>query len=110
MGPADRAVLAAFSRVLPRNRWRAFFVRPETLLDWHRRSVARRWSYSRGPGRPRKCKETRELIIRLASENPTWGYRRIAGELHCLGIDVAASTVWTILKDAGIERHRVGPA
>jgi putative transposase len=69
LGPADRALLAAFSRVLPRNRWRAFVVRLEMLLRWHRRLVARRWSYRSGPGQPRKCKETRELIIRLASEN-----------------------------------------
>lgn len=100
---ADRALLAALSCVLPRDRWPAFFVRPETLLRWHRRLVARRWTYRAGPGRPRKRKEIRELVIRLASENPTWGYRRIAGELQRLGTDVAASTVWAILKDAGID-------
>ena len=88
---------------MPREYWPAFFVQPETLLLWHRRLVARRWTYHTGPGRPRKRKEPRELIIRLASENPTWGYRRIAGELHRLGIDAAASTVWAILKDAGID-------
>ena len=103
LGPADRALLAAFSRAMPRRRWRTFFVRPETLLRWHRRLVARRWTYHRKPGRPSKRKEIRELIIRLASENPTWGYRRIAGELHGLGIDLAASTVWAILKEAGVD-------
>jgi putative transposase len=79
--PADRAFLAALARALPRRRWSAFFVQPATLLRWHRRLVARRWTYGAGPGWPRKRKETRELVIRLASENPTWGYRRIAGEL-----------------------------
>jgi len=103
LGPADRALLAAFSHAMPRRRWRVFFVRPDTLLRWHRRLVARRWTYPARPGRPRKRKEIRELIIRLASENPSWGYRRIAGELHGLGIDLAASTVWAILKDAGID-------
>jgi putative transposase len=91
------------SRVLPRNRWPTFFVGPETLLAWHRRLVARRWTYGGGPGRPRKQKEFRELVLRLASENASWGYRRIAGEIGRLGVDIAPSTVWAILKAAGIE-------
>jgi putative transposase len=103
--PADRALLAAFSRVLPRPAWkRSSFVTPATLLRWHRELVARRWTYPRRrPGRPPTLAERRELVLRLARENPSWGYRRIQGELVGLGINLAASTVWTILKEAGIE-------
>ena len=103
--PADRALLAAFSRVLPRPAWRrSSFVTPATLLRWHRELVARRWTYPhRRPGRPSTAAERRELVLRLARENPSWGYRRIQGELVGLGIKLAASTVWTILKEAGIE-------
>lgn len=110
--PADRALLAAFSRVLPRERWKVFFVEPDTLLRWHRRLVARRWSYGSPPGRPRKPKAARELVLRLAGENDTWGYRRIAGELQRLEIEVAPSTVWAILKNAGAEPapRRTGPS
>jgi putative transposase len=103
--PADRALLAAFSRVLPRRAWRTSeLVTPATLLRWHRELVARRWTYPhRRPGRPATDAETRELVLRLARENPGWGYRRIQGELVALGIKLAASTVWSILKQAGIE-------
>ena len=103
--PADRALLAAFSGVLSRHaRQRSLFVTPATLLRWHRELVARSWTYPhRVPGRPATSGRVRELVVRLASENPSWGYRRIQGELVGLGVKLAASTVWTILKEAGIE-------
>jgi putative transposase len=103
--PADRALLAAFGRVLSRGAWkRSLFVTPATLLRWHRELVARRWTYPpRRPGRPPTAAELRELVLQFAREKPGWGYRRIQGELVGLGIKLAASTVWSILKGAGIE-------
>jgi putative transposase len=101
--PADRVLLAAFARVLGRDRWSMFLVRPDTILRWHRRLVAGHWTYPHPPGRPSTISETRRTIVRLARENPTWGYRRIHGELARLGITIAASTVWAILKTAGID-------
>src|ERR671918_583899 len=95
----ELALLAATARVLPRRRWAALFVRPETVLRWHRALVARRWTYPRRPGRPPKNAEVRRLVIRLAEENETWGYGRIQGELKHLGIAIAPRTVWSILKD-----------
>jgi putative transposase len=77
------------------------FVRPETLLRWHRELVRRHWSYPHRRGRPTVAAEVRALVLRLASENPTWGYRRIHGEL-CLGYWIGASTVWAILHRAGV--------
>jgi transposase InsO family protein len=104
--PADRAILAALSRLLPRSRLTSFGVTPATLLAWHRRLVARRWTYPhRRPGRPRVDEETTALVIRLAKENPRWGYRRIQGELMKLGVRLAASTIARILSD-----HDLGPA
>jgi putative transposase len=109
--PADRAVLAALSRLLPRLRWSAFFVTPATLLRWHRNRVARRWTYPRRAGRPGVATEIRRLVLRLAAGNATWGYRRIHGELVGLGYRVSASTVWKILHTAGIDPapRRAGP-
>jgi putative transposase len=101
--PHDRALLAAASRVLPRGRWASLFVRPETILRWHRALVARRWTYPRRTGRPPKPTEIRRLVVRLAKENGTWGYRRIQGELRHLGIAIAPSTVWSILQEEGID-------
>jgi putative transposase len=101
--PHDRLVLAALSRVAPRRSWSAFPVRPETLLRWHRRLVARRWTYPhRRPGRPPLKREVRELIARLARENTSWGYVRIVGELRKLGINVSSTLVRSVLAEAGI--------
>jgi transposase len=110
--PADRVLLAALSRLLPRPRWSAFFVTPATLLRWHRQLIARHWAYPPArPGRPPVDTEIRALVLRLAAENPTWGHRRIQGELLGLGYRVAASTVWKILQQAGVEPapRRSGP-
>jgi hypothetical protein len=97
--PADRMLLAALSRSLPRQAWSSFFVSPVTVLRWHRQLVARRWTYSRrSVGRPRTDRTISELVLRLARENPTWGYRRIHSELVVLGIRVAPSTIWAILR------------
>jgi putative transposase len=101
--PADRAILSALARGLRRDRWSIFLVRPDTILGWHRRLVANHWTYPHRPGRPSTAVEARRTIIRLARENPTWVYRRIHGELARLGITIAASTVWAILKTAGID-------
>jgi putative transposase len=101
--PHDRLLLAALSRVLPRHSWNVFLVRPETLLRWHRRMIARRWTYPhRQPGRPRVSGEVRQLVLRLARENRGWGYLRIAGELRKLNIAVSATSVRNILASAGL--------
>jgi transposase InsO family protein len=89
--------------MLPRRSWSVFLVRPETLLRWHNRLVARRWTYPhRRPGRPAIGRDVRELVLRLARENPSWGYMRIVGELRKLGIVVSATSVRTILARAGL--------
>jgi putative transposase len=102
----DRTIISALAlaRVLDRRRWSAFIVQPATILAWHRRLVAKHWTYPhRHVGRPATAAEIRAMVIRFAMENPTWGYRRVHGELAQLGVTIAASTVWTILKNAGID-------
>jgi len=109
--PRDRLLLAALSRVLPRRSWRVFLVKPETLLRWHRRLVAKQWTYPhRRPGRPPIDAEVRELVLRLARENNGWGYLRIVGELRKLGIDVSATLVRNVLRAAGTPAWPAGLA
>jgi putative transposase len=101
--PHDRLLLAALSRALPRRSWNAFLVRPETLLRWHRQLVARHWTYQhRKLGRPPIAIDVRELVVRLARENPSWGYQRIVGELRKLGITISATSVRTMLANTGV--------
>ena len=99
----DRAILAAFARSLPRSAWTGLSVRPATVLRWHRELVSRRWTYPhRRPGRPALDRRVQTLVVRLARENPGWGYRRIVGELRSLGISVSATSVPTILVRHGL--------
>jgi putative transposase len=103
LAESDRLVLAALSRLMPRRSWHSFLVTPETLLRWHRRIVARRWTYPhRRPGRPPLEPRVSELIVRLARENSHWGYVRIVGELRKLGITVSATLVRNVLRRAGV--------
>lgn len=102
--PADRAFLASLARLLPPERRRGLAVTPQTLLRWHRDLIRRRWTYpARSPGRPPLEQHVRQLVLRLARENPRWGYPRIAGELAKLGITVSASSVRRILLAAGLD-------
>jgi putative transposase len=101
--PTDRALLAAISRVLPRSRWSCFLVRPETLLRWHRRFVAGAWTYPHQPGRPPLDEDIQQLIMRMARENPRWGYQRIKGQLQQLGVRVSATTIRTVLRRHGLD-------
>jgi putative transposase len=112
--PADRVWLAALARLLPRGLWTDIFpVTTATLLAWHRKLAARTYDTSSRskPGRPPIVQSITRLVVRLARENPLWGYRRIHGELTKLGVTVAPSTVWEILRAAGIEPapRRSGP-
>ena len=105
---ADRALLAALLGVIPKARRHGLrlVVTPETILRWHRDIVRRRWaaqSMRTKTGRPATRPNIKALVLRLARENPGWGYRRIHGELAGLGVNVAASTAWQILKNAGID-------
>ena len=100
---ADRALLAAWSRSLPRAVWTSLPVKPDTLLRWHRQLVARRWTYShRKTGRPPLDSSMGTMILRLARENQHWGYKRIAGELKGVGVTVSATSVRKVLLEAGV--------
>jgi transposase InsO family protein len=103
--PVDRAILAALARALPQSAWTSLSVRPATVLRWHRQLVRRRWTYPHRLGRPPLDRRVQGLVVRLASENLAWGYRRVVGELQSLGISVSASSVRTILA-----RHGLPPA
>jgi putative transposase len=100
---ADRALFAALSRAVPRTAWTNLAVKPDTLLRWHRQLVARRWTHAhRKAGRPPLERSPRELILRLARENPHWGYKRIVGELKAVGLSVSATSVRKVLFAAGL--------
>ena len=101
--PADRALLAVLSSALPRRRWSIFVVTPDTIMRWHRRLVTRKWTqpYSRC-GRPPLDDQLVALILRLAQENPRWGYQRIQGDLKKLGIGVSATTIRAVLLGNGL--------
>ena len=104
--PSDRMVLAVLARLLPRDRWPVFLVTPGTLLRWHRELVARRWTYPHTGQRRRGVDPAVvEVVLRLARENPRWGYARIVGECRKLGLAVSATTVRRVLR-----RHRLGSA
>jgi putative transposase len=110
---ADRALVATLFGVIPRARrqWLRLLVTPDTIMRWHRDIVRRRWAARsrRGrSGRPATRRNIKALVLRLARENPEWGYRRIHGELAGLGVKVAASTVWEILKTNGVGPSRRG--
>jgi putative transposase len=111
--PGDRLWLAALSRLIPRQRWAHVRVTPATLLAWHRRLVTRTWDHTnrRRPGRPSTQAVIRKLVVRIATGNPTWGHRRVQGELVKPGHRIAASTVWQIMHTAGIgpAPRRTGP-
>jgi hypothetical protein len=103
----DRLLMAVLSRMLPRKRWSAFLVRPQTLLRWHRELVRRNWTYRHRStrGRPPIAEDIWDLILRMGRENPRWGRMRIKGELAKLGITISATAIRTILR-----RHGLGPA
>jgi putative transposase len=104
--PADRALLAALVQFLPPRPRHGLVVTPQTLLRWHRELVRRKWTQARrSPGRPPVDRRMRELVLRVAGENPGWGYPRIAGELRKLGLRVSPSTIRRILL-----ANRLGPA
>ena len=98
---ADRAVLAALARLLPTALRGGRLVTPGTLLAWHRRLITRKWTSPGRPGRPVTSPEVRELVLRLAGENPAWGYRRVHGEVTRLGCQISEATVRRILRTRG---------
>jgi transposase InsO family protein len=104
--PTDRTVLATLAKLLPRDRWPIFLLTPSTLLRWHRELIRRWWTYPTN-GRSRRALDPQvvDLVVRLARDNPRWGYLRIVGECRKLGVRVSATSVRTILR-----RHRLGPA
>jgi len=102
--PADRAFVAALAQLLPHRRRHGLVVTPATLLRWHRELVRRKWTYpQRKGGRPATGWALRDLVLRLARENPGWGYQRIAGELIKVGVRISPSTVRRLLASAGLE-------
>jgi hypothetical protein len=102
--PSDRSILATLAKLLPRDRWCVFLVTPATLLRWHRELIRQRWTY---PSRLRRGLDPAviDLVLRLARENPRWGYLRVVGECRKLGVRVSATSVRTILR-----RHQLDPA
>jgi transposase len=103
---SDRALFAVLSRFVRRESWAGFLVKPVTVLGWHKALVKRHWAYrGRRPGRPCLPPETVELVLRMARENPGWGYLRIVGELAKLGIDVSKTSVASVLR-----RNKLPPA
>ena len=103
---ADRAILAALAPLLPAVLRCHRLVTPGTLLTWHRRLIKRKWTYPNQSGRPGTSQDIRDLVLRLAQENPAWGYRRVHGELSRLGHHVSAAAVRRILRT---RRHRPAP-
>jgi transposase len=103
--PTDRMILAAMAKLLPRDRWPIFLVTPSTLLRWHRELIRRRWTYPTRGRRRGLDTQVVDLVLRMARENPRWGYLRIVGECRKLGVRISATSVRTILL-----RHRLGPA
>ncbi len=102
---ADRAILAALIRLLPTTLRAHRLVTPGTVLRWHRRLITQKRTYPQRTGRPPVGREIDALIERLATENPTWGYQRIQGELLTLGHRVSASTIRRVLKTLGLPRR-----